>query len=111
MSKTVTERFLDLLRAEKAALRNGDYDALSELEAEKELLASKMDQIALRDLPRIGKALAHNATLLTAARSGVNDVVVALRKQHEARTTLTTYNSAGEAAQISRLSGGTERRF
>ena len=110
MTKAV-DRLTRLLEVERLALLNGDFDAVSGLVEEKEVLSSQFDDANAAELKLLSTALARNSTLFAAAHEGVTTVVGALRQQRAARTTLSSYDSSGKATQISQPERGTERRY
>ncbi|HCP81627.1 MAG TPA: hypothetical protein DIT67_08550 [Octadecabacter sp.] len=105
------ERLARLLEVERLALLDGDFDAVSGLVAEKEVLSSQFNEANAAELRLLSSALARNSSLFAAAREGVTTVVTTLRQQHAARTSLLSYDSSGKATQISQPERGTERRY
>lgn len=100
-----------LLALEHQALLSGDLEAVIALLPKKEALVGTLEQAGPEDLAPVARALNRNQKLLAAARDGVGRAVTALRQQEAARTTLSTYDSSGKAARITRSTGNTERRF
>jgi len=104
-------RLKTLLEDERQALLAGDLERVAALIGEKTVLTNRLEKAPLVELEAMSGLLSRNAALLLAARDGVTDVVTTLRKQTAARTTLSTYDSAGRPARISNTRSGTERRF
>jgi len=104
-------RLKSLLEDERQALLAGDLERVGALIEEKVALTDHLEKAPLAELKSMSGLLNRNAALLAAAKDGVGDVVTTLRKQKAARTTLSTYDSAGRPAQISNTRSGTERRF
>ncbi len=111
MTKYAIGRLARLLEVEREALLNGDFDTLGELVEEKETLATQFDDANAAELRLLSAALTRNSNLFAAAHEGVTTVVTALRQQRAARTTLSSYDSSGNATQISQPPRGTERRY
>jgi len=111
MSSRAIQRLRRLLEVERAALLDGDLDAIQDLAAEKETLVSEFTSVNSHDLGQLSGALARNGALLSAAQEGVSQVLTTLRNQREARETLSGYDSTGKATTISQRQHGTERRF
>ncbi|MCF2871618.1 flagellar protein FlgN [Octadecabacter sp. G9-8] len=111
MSKTVTDRLARLLDAEREALLKGDFEAVEALMPEKEALANSFDETNAANLRLLSAALLRNSALLVAAKEGVSTVMTTLKKQRDARMTLSSYDSHGNATKISQPTRGTERRF
>ena len=65
------QSLLDLLAAERAALRAGDYARLGDLEQQKESLSRGILSCAPDDWPEAARALRRNHRLLGAALAGV----------------------------------------
>jgi hypothetical protein len=110
MTKTV-ERLSRLLEIERTALLEGDFEKIGGLIEEKEALSTQFGNANAAELRLLSMALARNSTLFAAAHEGVANVVATLRQQRSARTTLSTYDSAGKATKISQTKSGTERRY
>lgn len=111
MSKSATEQLSRLLDTERQALLSGDLSAVGELTAEKEALVETFESSNIEDLRLLATALTRNSALLVAAREGVADVLGTLRKQRDARMSLSSYDSSGKATKIEQPSRATERRF
>lgn len=111
MSRRAVHRLGQLLAIERAALLAGDLAAVQDLAVEKETLAQGFDDANRGELAALSGALARNGVLLAAAQDGVSLVLSTLRKQREARQTLSSYDSSGKATTISRPPRNTERRF
>ena len=105
------ERLTQLLEAERAALLEGNLDAVGALAGEKEQLADTFETAGMSELQSLSDALARNAALLSAAQDGVSTVLQTLRNQREARASLSSYDRSGNATTISNPTGGTLRRF
>ena len=110
MSKSATTRLAAVLDAERTALLSGDLAALEALAEEKLALAEDLEATP-RQLAPLAETLKRNEALLDAARQGVGDVLAMLRKQRDARTRLSSYDSKGQATQIASGPAVTERRF
>jgi hypothetical protein len=111
MSKVAVERLAQLLDVERTALLSGDFDAVGALAPEKEKLAQQFDDSDARYLRTLSATLARNTALLAAAQEGVSTVLLTLKAQREARMTLSSYDSSGNAMKITQPKRGTERRF
>ena len=111
MSKRAIQKLHRLLDVERAALLAGDLDAIKDLAADKEGLLQEFGGANSRDLAKLSGALARNGALLSAAQDGVALVLTTLRKQRDARQTLSGYDSTGKSTTISQRAHGTERRF
>lgn len=107
----VIRRLKTLLEKERQALLAGDLERVAAFIEEKTVLTDRLEKAPLAELRAMSGLLGRNAALLSAAKDGVTDVVATLRKQSAARTTLSTYDSAGRPAQISNARSATERRF
>jgi hypothetical protein len=105
------DRLARLLEIERLALLNGDFDAVSELLAEKEALSSQFNEANAAELRLLSTALTRNSGLFAAAGEDAANVVATLRQQHAARTTLSSYDSSGKATLISQPEHGTVRRY
>lgn len=110
MTKTV-DKLTQLLEVERQALLKGDFDTLGELVTTKEALVTQFDDANAAELNILAAALARNSALFAAAHEGVTAVVSTLQQQRAARTSLSSYDSAGRATQIIRPERGTERRY
>lgn len=111
MNKTPTERLAHLLEVEKTALLTGDFDTINAIMPEKEALAAEFDSANAADLSALSSALIRNGTLLAAAKDGVSAVLTTLQNQRNARMSLSSYDSKGNATTIAQPERGTERRF
>lgn len=111
MSKGVVERLAQLLDVERTALLSGDFETVSALASQKETLAQQLDESDARHLRALSPTLTRNTALLAAAQEGVSTVLSTLKAQREARMTLSSYDSSGNATKITQPKHGTERRF
>lgn len=104
-------RLQTLLEEERDALLAGDLARVGALIDEKTALTEQLERAPVAELKALSGLLHRNAALIAAARDGVSEVVTTLRKQKAARTTLSSYDSAGRPTQISNTKSATERRF
>lgn len=111
MSESTVERLNTLLNTERAALITGDLEAVAALSAEKDAITLTFEGGDVSQLQKLSGALMHNEALLSAAREGVQTALSTLRNQRAARTTLSGYDSTGNATVIERAQRSTERRF
>ncbi len=111
MGKNAVQKLSQLLEVERAALLKGDFEAVGALIEEKESIAAQFNHANAQDLRLLSAALAHNSKLFAAAREGVSAVRSTLQQQHQARNTLSSYDSSGRATTISQPGRLTERRY
>ncbi|MFN7002135.1 MAG: hypothetical protein ACK4NW_01745 [Roseinatronobacter sp.] len=111
MSADPVPRLLALLSVEESALLRGDFSALQDIRKTKEELADRLDQSGAEKgaLDQLAAALSRNASLLSAARSGVADaqlMIKVLLKQHST----VTYGKDGQRLVMQDVSRHLERK-
>jgi len=111
MPSSAVHRLKVLLETERTALLQGDLSTVESLLPEKTELSEALGDANSAELKNLSKTLARNSALLASARDGVADVVSVLRKQHAARTVLSSYDMNGKPTQIASAKSETERRF
>ena len=93
---------MDLLQAERAALRTGEFEVLDALLASKTALFARLAQsdASHAELAQIKTRLAENQSLLAAAIRGVEAARERLAALQHVRETLNTYDQQGQMAQV-----------
>lgn len=106
-----TDQFLDILKAEEAALISGDYAQLGQLEKDKERVAEHLPQHRLNagQMQRISDQLARNAALIRAAQIGFEQARATLRAL-QSQTRATVYDKAGTRQSMRATSTQLERK-
>ena len=99
----VFEKLDILLDEERAALLNGDFDAVSNLGTRKERLFEKMAQADLGSIPKLDdlrSKTARNQLLMEAALQGIRSVAERMSALRRVRDTLETYDGQGRKTAI-----------
>lgn len=101
-----------LLDAERHAIRNGEFEGLSQLSEKKEKLLDRLEQsdLSAKDLGHLRSKAEANQRLLAAAIKGVRAARRRLEMIRQAAHGLNTYNSQGQARTIGSSVGSFERR-
>ncbi|MEL6959535.1 MAG: hypothetical protein AAGL89_11350 [Pseudomonadota bacterium] len=89
----------------------GQIDQLEQFAQKKSSLATKLEAAQPEDLRRLAIPLARNAALIKAAQDGVRQVLETLRKQRDARTSLSSYDKSGALRKIESAARQTDQRF
>lgn len=111
MSRHLIEQLKRLLETEKELLLSGELASVSKLVPEKEALARALEARKTAELAPLSALLQENGRLLTAAKSGVSQVLETLKQQRAARTSLSTYDATGAATNIGSPKNETLRRY
>ena len=99
---TTIQQLDDLLRAERAALLDGDFDKIAELLDLKESLTQDLNQEAITpaDLAPLRDGMHRNQELFDHALAGIRNVAARLGDLNRIRKSMDTYDAYGRRTTI-----------
>ncbi|MDD8022007.1 MAG: hypothetical protein PHX82_02705 [Paracoccaceae bacterium] len=105
-----TEALIDLLRLERHAIINGEFEAVIDIATRKEALITALTGAPEPQLGKIREVAHENQRLLNAALKGVRAAQQRLKRIMDASKSFNSYDGRGRARTINPDTGSVERR-
>lgn len=101
-SFSLTQQLEDLLKAERTALLNGDFERIADLLEQKELLAQELNSspITSEELAPLRDGMRRNQELFDQALAGIRNVASRLGDLQRIRRSMDTYDAFGRRTTI-----------
>ncbi|MBD3785498.1 MAG: hypothetical protein IE922_00825 [Sphingomonadales bacterium] len=109
-TEEAVDRLVDLLRLEREAIRQGEFDSLTDLAERKAAAMSALAGTPMKKLMTAQQMALENQRYLNAALKGVKAAQTRLQIILKAAQGFNSYDHTGRARAISQDSGTVERR-